>query len=177
MPSKSSKKKATRATRSSPRKRAPISSKLLESELGDWAERFARGLKPGDRILLEGPMGAGKSTLARALLKALGAIRGEGAGAGSPTFALAHEYPGGSWGEVAHADLYRLNSEEEIRESGLESLLWERATTVIAEWMSKFPSTLEMLVERPEGRSVWQVTLGFVEGRPDLRNVESRRLV
>ena len=74
-------------------------------------------------VHLSGDLGAGKSTLARALLRALGvqgAIR-------SPTYTLVERYPLASGGEAWHLDLYRIGDVGELEFLGLdgdEALLW-----------------------------------------------------
>lgn len=102
-------------------------------------------------------MGAGKTTFARALLKALGVTQPP---EGSPTFAIAHEYDSPR-GRVAHLDLYRIRSAEEIEEAGLHTYFWERRMIVIAEWISNWPE-FESDVARSAKR-VWRVDLGFTE--------------
>ncbi|MCC6920282.1 MAG: tRNA (adenosine(37)-N6)-threonylcarbamoyltransferase complex ATPase subunit type 1 TsaE [Alphaproteobacteria bacterium] len=87
---------------------------------------IAAALGAGDVVALRGDLGAGKTTLARAILKALGHA-GE---VPSPTFTLVQPYalrlP------VAHLDLYRLKRPEEIEELGFDDLLVEGAALV--EW-------------------------------------------
>lgn len=96
---------------------------------------FAALLRPGDAIALSGGLGAGKTTLARDILVALG-HHGE---VPSPTFTLVqlYELPTLS---VAHADLYRIEDASELQELGLDELMethlclieWpERATGVL----------------------------------------------
>jgi tRNA threonylcarbamoyladenosine biosynthesis protein TsaE len=86
-------------------------------------------LLPGDVILLHGPLGAGKTTLTQAL--------GRGGGIPpdcyitSPTYSLAHEYPGRL--TIYHLDLYRLNTEEEIEELGFLEFIYGQGATII-EW-------------------------------------------
>lgn len=106
-----------------------------ESQLALIAGELAHQLKAGDRVALEGPMGVGKTTFARALLAGLGLVQPP---EGSPTFAIAHEYSTPQ-GEVAHVDFYRLNSELEIEEAGIPAYLWERNLIVITEWLSSWP--------------------------------------
>lgn len=82
------------------------------------AERMLAHLRPGDCVLLEGPVGAGKSFFARALIQAQ--MRRDGAleDVPSPTFTLVQMYETGA-GEIWHADLYRLGSADELEELGL----------------------------------------------------------
>ena len=87
---------------------------------------IARRLRPGDAVLLRGDLGAGKTTLARAILLALG-HEGE---TPSPTFTLLQGYD--LTFPVAHLDLYRLKRPEEIEELGLEDAL--AAGAALIEW-------------------------------------------
>lgn len=79
------------------------------------ATRLGAVLVPGDTILLEGDVGAGKTHFARALIQSLLAVPED---IPSPTFTLVQTYPTPR-GEVWHADLYRLTSTQEIEELGL----------------------------------------------------------
>ena len=89
-------------------------------------EELGRELKQGDLILLEGDLGAGKTTFVR------GVARGAGSSAhvASPTFQLVRVYPG--LVQIAHVDLYRLESGAELVDLGLEELLDQGA--VVVEW-------------------------------------------
>lgn len=127
-----------------------------ESELSQLGLDLARELVPGDRILLEGPLGAGKTTFARSLLLGLGVIQPP---EGSPTFAIAHEYESEKGG-VVHIDFYRLKSEAEIEEAGISAYYWERKLIVIAEWLSLWPEYQELVIR--SGRT-WRVSLSFEE--------------
>lgn len=86
-------------------------------------------LAPGDVILLSGDLGAGKTTLARAMLKARG-LAGE---APSPTFAIVQPYaPPEVDLPIAHVDLYRIEDEDELIELGLDDYLHDGA--LLIEW-------------------------------------------
>lgn len=95
-------------------------------------EALAQLLEPGDAVALIGDLGAGKTTLVDACVRALG-----GEGAHSPTFSLVHEYPcqqGGRPLSVWHVDLYRIERQAELVELGLDDLLGNRAGVAFIEW-------------------------------------------
>jgi tRNA threonylcarbamoyladenosine biosynthesis protein TsaE len=92
-------------------------------------------LRAGDVIALSGPLGAGKTTLARA---AIGALTGR-AEAPSPTFGLVETYEAPGF-TLWHFDLYRLEKAEEVWELGLEEALDGGA--VLIEWPERIASLL-----------------------------------
>jgi tRNA threonylcarbamoyladenosine biosynthesis protein TsaE len=97
--------------------------------------RIAAAVRPGDLVLFHGQLGAGKTFLARAVARALGADRD--LAVASPTFAIVHEYATGK-GELLHADFYRLVNgdaplDEEIGRLGLRERRAEGAI-LVAEW-------------------------------------------
>jgi tRNA threonylcarbamoyladenosine biosynthesis protein TsaE len=79
--------------------------------------RLAGLARPGDAILLEGPIGAGKSSLARAFIRAR---LGREEEVPSPTFTLVQVYEADGV-ELWHADLYRLTHPDEVWELGLDA--------------------------------------------------------
>lgn len=99
--------------------------------------RLAALLRPGDTVLLEGGLGAGKTTLARALIRAL--TNDAALDVPSPSFALVQPYetPGGV--PVLHADLYRIGDPREVDELGL----FDRPDAIVlVEWPERARDTL-----------------------------------
>ncbi|MEC7761081.1 MAG: tRNA (adenosine(37)-N6)-threonylcarbamoyltransferase complex ATPase subunit type 1 TsaE [Pseudomonadota bacterium] len=83
------------------------------------AHRFAARVRPGDTLLLTGPIGAGKTLFARALIQAKLSLEGMPVeDVPSPTFTLVQTYFAGD-DEIWHADLYRLTHPDEVEELGL----------------------------------------------------------
>ena len=96
-------------------------------------EALAGRIEPGDVILLEGDLAAGKTTFVRGLLRGLG---GDSADANSPTFVVVQSYPcAGPVSVLHHVDLYRLPDDPEaLREIGLEEFLGDESGVVAVEW-------------------------------------------
>jgi tRNA threonylcarbamoyladenosine biosynthesis protein TsaE len=105
-----------------------------EEETIAFGEELARRLRPGAIVLLAGELGAGKTTLAKGIVKGLGAADPDEVS--SPTFTLIHEY--GDPVRVYHADLYRLDDPGEAEALGLDELL-DRDAVLLVEWGEKFP--------------------------------------
>ena len=97
---------------------------------------IAPRLRPGEAVCLWGPLGAGKSTLARGLIRALTSPDEE---VPSPTFTLVQSYdaPGLT---VTHFDLYRLTSAGEAFELGLDEAL--EAGAAVIEWPERLQGRL-----------------------------------
>ena len=94
-------------------------------------------LRPGDIVALRGGLGAGKTTLVRGMLRALG-LEEE---APSPTFAIVQPYaPPDVSLPLAHVDLYRLDMPEEAAELGLEEYLLDGA--LVIEWPERLGAAL-----------------------------------
>ncbi|HEY4026473.1 MAG TPA: tRNA (adenosine(37)-N6)-threonylcarbamoyltransferase complex ATPase subunit type 1 TsaE [Candidatus Dormibacteraeota bacterium] len=98
----------------------------LPEETEAAAARLARHVGRGVLLLLEGEMGAGKTTFVRGLARGMG-VSGD---VMSPTFQLVRVYPGPV--QLAHVDLYRLDGAGELADLGLDELLDEGA--VVVEW-------------------------------------------
>lgn len=102
-------------------------------------EAFGRALagraRPGDVIALSGPLGAGKTSIARGLLAALG-LEGE---APSPSFAIVQPYdPPEVTLPVLHVDLYRIDDSAEAEELGLEDARSD--SLLLVEWPERLPA-------------------------------------
>lgn len=115
----------------------PLYRTASEEETIDLGARIAHELPAKGVVLLIGNLGAGKTTLAKGIVKGLGAAAPEEVS--SPTFTLIHEY--GSQGRVYHVDLYRLDELREVETLGLEEL-FEREAVVLIEWGERFPAML-----------------------------------
>ena len=111
----------------------------MERLLADDAATEALGaelaatLRPGDLVILEGDLGAGKTALARAIIRSLAAD--PALDVPSPTFALVQPYDTPQ-GPVLHADLYRLGDPREVDELGL---LDNPDAIVLVEWAARSP--------------------------------------
>ena len=105
-----------------------------EEETLALAGALAGVLVAGDLVGLEGRLGAGKTTFARGAIHGLGVP--SDTAVTSPTFALLHQYQGRL--PIVHADFYRLRSDAELEELGVDELL-EEGAVLFVEWGRKFP--------------------------------------
>lgn len=130
--------------------------RLDEAGLHAIGARLAAVLRPGDVVALSGELGAGKTTLARAILQALGHA-GE---VPSPSFTLLQTYPDLPF-PVAHADLYRLDGAAEAEALALDDWLADGA--LLLEWPERlgaaiWPERLWLRIEGaggPDRRLTW----------------------
>jgi tRNA threonylcarbamoyladenosine biosynthesis protein TsaE len=106
-----------------------------EEETIALGEKLAQQLPSRVVVLLIGNLGAGKTTLAKGIVKGLGAAAPEDVS--SPTFTLIHEYGP----KVYHVDLYRLEEEREAATLGLEEI-FDREAVVLIEWGERFPGLI-----------------------------------
>jgi tRNA threonylcarbamoyladenosine biosynthesis protein TsaE len=130
----------------------------------------ARALAVGDALCLWGPLGAGKSTLARGLIRALTSPDED---VPSPTFTLVQVYETPSL-KLAHFDLYRISRTSELAEIGLDEALDDGAA--IIEWPERLegrlpPDRLDIALAivgegRAEHRTARLDPHGSWEGRP-----------
>ena len=111
------------------------------SEAGTLAlgEMLAEMLPAPRLILLRGDLGAGKTTLAKGIIAALGGAEADSVT--SPTFTLVHEYKGRKV-RIFHLDLYRLELESELESLGLWEIADAGDALVLVEWGERFASVL-----------------------------------
>lgn len=138
--------------------------RLTEPELCRWGELIGATVDPPVLLCLKGPLGAGKSVLARAV----------GAGAGvaepmpSPSFNLLFQYDAEKRGAtVVHMDLYRLDEADELWELGWEEV-GQPDRMVLVEWPERAGGLLP-----PD---YWLIELLMVPGKPRLRDVSVHRV-
>lgn len=117
------------------------------------ARQLIERLPPGSLLLLDGPLGAGKTTLVQRMARAAGST----ATVTSPTYTLIHEVPTPK-GLLTHVDAYRLRSPEALFELGLEDYL-DRSWLVVVEWgaplREHLPEAALLRIEpRPDGSRV-----------------------
>ena len=129
-------------------------------------QSLATLVRPGEAICLAGPLGAGKSTLARALVRALTTPDEE---VPSPTFTLVQFYETGAF-PLAHFDLYRLSDPDEAYEIGLDEALDGGAALI--EWPQRLegrlpPDRLDIEITMDgEGRTARLTPHGAWKDRP-----------
>jgi tRNA threonylcarbamoyladenosine biosynthesis protein TsaE len=131
---------------------------VTEPELVSWGEGLGRAAQPPLLLAIGGELGAGKTTLARAVCRGYGVEEP----VTSPTFALVHEYAAGR-SRVYHIDLYRLAGEHELTNLGWDDIVADHAL-IIVEWPERsgsrlpadhVPITLQHLPDDPSRRLLY----------------------
>lgn len=128
---------------------------LGEDELVAWGESLGAEIKPPLIITLAGDLGAGKTTLTRAICKGYGVTED----VTSPTYSIVHEYQG-AHSTVFHIDLYRLESAAELINIGWDDILNEQALIII-EWPERAAGKLP--------QATLPIVLEYVPDTPDKR--------
>jgi tRNA threonylcarbamoyladenosine biosynthesis protein TsaE len=121
-----------------------------EAATAALARRLAPYLKAGDVVALNGDLGAGKTSFARALIRALSGSDGSEREVPSPTFTLVQSYET-LVGRIHHFDLYRIRSPDELTEIGWDEALADGI--VLVEWPDRAAALLPALR--------LDITLGF----------------
>ncbi len=145
-----------------------------EGALRRFAEAVALKLRAGDTLSLAGDLGAGKTTFARALVRAL--LDDDAAEVPSPTFSIVQTYDTPRLA-LAHLDLYRLSHEDEVTELGIEEL--RAAGAIVVEWAERAPSVLgpdrlDVALAEGAGETTRNLTLmGFGSWADRLQRIEA----
>ncbi len=135
---------------------------LSEAALVDWGRRIGAAADPPLWVAMIGPLGAGKSVLARAI------CRGAGVGGHipSPSFTLVQRYDSPRGVPIFHVDLFRLNPGETMEPLGWDELLSSDGF-VLVEWADRAEG------QQPADR--WEIDIEFGP-RSDERRVQARSL-
>lgn len=112
-------------------------------------EALAERLGPGSVVLLIGPLGAGKTTLAKGIARGLGVSEE----IISPTYTIVSEYRGRL--PLHHVDLYRIEGREQIENLGLDDFLWGEGVSLV-EWGEK----IEGEIDQPYLRVTMRIASG-----------------
>ncbi len=126
----------------------------------DLAAQFARGLRPGDVVALEGELGSGKTQFAKGIVKGLGGVP---RAVSSPTFVLLNIYDTPAM-KVFHLDAYRISGADDLEAIGFEELL-DEGGVVLVEWWQKVRDIIP--------QKHWTVRLEATS--PHARNIEITR--
>ncbi len=129
--------------------------RLTEAELTAWGERFGQAARAPLVVALEGELGAGKTTLARAIGRGFGVADD----ITSPTFALVHQYDAPA-APVYHLDLYRLSGPRDVTNLAWDDIMGDRAL-ILVEWPDRAGARLP-------ASAVW-LRLSHEERAPDVR--------
>lgn len=108
-----------------------------DEQTRDFGRKLAAILPQKAVVLLVGELGSGKTTLSKGIVEGRGAASPDDVS--SPTFTLIHEY--GNPVDVYHVDLYRLETPEQARRSGLEEL-FDQPALVLIEWGDRWPELM-----------------------------------
>lgn len=135
---------------------------LTEGELVRWGEGVGQSVEPPLWVSLYGPLGAGKSVLARAICRGAG-VSGH---IPSPSFTLVNQYSSSRGFPIHHVDLFRLRGGDRLEPLAWDELL-ESPGLVLLEWACRVPD------QQPQDR--WEVEIGYGR-KPDERVVEVTRL-
>ncbi|HSH76004.1 MAG TPA: tRNA (adenosine(37)-N6)-threonylcarbamoyltransferase complex ATPase subunit type 1 TsaE, partial [Longimicrobiales bacterium] len=137
--------------------------RLDQAGLERWGALIGQTIAAPAFVGLSGPLGAGKSVLARAI----------GVGAGvegpmpSPSFTLLQGYPASRGRRLVHLDLYRIESPDDLWELGWDQLM-ESDEVVLVEWPERAGRMLPA--------NHWVIELATPPGQPHLRDVATTRV-
>ncbi|HEX4923415.1 MAG TPA: tRNA (adenosine(37)-N6)-threonylcarbamoyltransferase complex ATPase subunit type 1 TsaE [Bdellovibrionales bacterium] len=119
-----------------------------ETEFKELAARLARQMRAPLILLLNGPMGAGKTLWVRSTVETLG-----GKWVSSPSFAVIQRYAV-DHGTIDHVDLFRLKNDRDLESTGFWDLLDDRKTMIFVEWADRLPQDVW-----PPTFNLWSVSI------------------
>lgn len=134
----------------------PLPSPEATTRLAEW---LAPGLHAGDVLLIDGPIGAGKTHFCRALIQSRLASLGRSEDVPSPSYTLVQVYDAGDC-EIWHVDLYRLSGYDDVAELGFDEA-FDRAICLI-EWPDRLGQHAPVAALR--------IDLALVEGKDNARS-------
>ncbi|HEY7751918.1 MAG TPA: tRNA (adenosine(37)-N6)-threonylcarbamoyltransferase complex ATPase subunit type 1 TsaE [Ignavibacteriaceae bacterium] len=117
-----------------------------ESETSSIAKEFVKLIQPGDKIVLNGQLGAGKTYFIKEALSEFGINN-----VTSPTFAIVNEYDGDF--KIYHSDFFRLKNFRELIDIGWQDYMNDETAIIFIEWGNLLPEAL------PEVRFEIRITL------------------
>lgn len=145
-----------------------VASNCSEASLQAFVKDFAQTLKGNERIFLEGELGVGKSTFARALITALGSTS---LTHGSPSYPIIHSFDL-AIGKLHHMDLYRVKNEGELHERGIEELLDHHHSVCVVEWASLFSAWKERVIKALVNQHrCFEIEISFDKNQEDRRSI------
>ncbi len=113
---------------------------VKESDLTIWVQQIVENLTDKTVLLLSGDVGAGKTTLVRALAQVLNL-----SDVASPSFAIHHRYENSRGTSLDHVDLYRLKSFDDLESTGFWDLFQQQKGLIVIEWANMLnPELLPM---------------------------------
>lgn len=137
---------------------------LAQDELEQWGSAIGAEAEAPLFLALDGPLGAGKSVLARSIARGAG-VTGP---VPSPTYTLVQLYEVSRGRRLVHMDLYRLGHPDEVIELGWDDLVSDPAAIVVVEWADRAGPHL------PDDR--WALHLDPVPGAAELRRLDGRAI-
>jgi tRNA threonylcarbamoyl adenosine modification protein YjeE len=133
---------------------------VSEAALETWGRRIGATVRVPAFFALHGPLGAGKSVLARAMARGAG-VRGA---VPSPTYTLVQPYEPVPGRRLVHMDLYRIADPDEVVELGWDDFVGDPEALVVVEWAERAGAYLP--------RDRWDVRLSPEPNAPELRRLE-----
>jgi tRNA threonylcarbamoyl adenosine modification protein YjeE len=136
---------------------------VSEDALQAWGREIGLSVRVPAFFALHGPLGAGKSVLARAMARGAG-VRGA---VPSPTYTLVQPYEPSPGRRLVHMYLYRVGDPDEVIELGWDDFVSDAGALVVVEWAERAAEHLP--------RDRWDVRLSPEPGAPRLRRLEVER--